>query len=307
MCWAHHPQVTPPQGLFMCVGEGSSGFLPCLPSHGVLPLGEVCMPAQSSPTLCDPMDCSPPSFSVRGVSPARILEWAAISSSEGCSWPRDRTLVSCIGRQMHYHWATWEAHRRDLGVPDIPNKASWWKQQANLADYHHFYLGRWGYGFLSSLLGRFLTGHPSIQPWPLSPRWKWVPGLAHNSTSEPTQGEMPPRPLRLYRHDFLSSYLDVSRIKPQAAPLYFRLCLGSQTIPSAGTCLTSFPKIDCRANKYQLSQETTLLAFDFLSKNVHWVSSVLLAQLAFCLLVLSLSPKTLSLVAQKVKNPPAMQ
>ena len=104
---------------------------------------------------------------------------------------------------------------------------------------------------------------------------------------------MPPRPLRLYRHDFLSSYLDFSRIKPQAAPLYFRLHLGSQTIPSAGTSLTSFPKINCRANKYQLSQETTLLAFDFLSKNVRWVSSVLLAQLAFCLLVLSLSPKTL--------------
>ena len=28
---------------------------------------------------CDPMDCSPPSSPVCGISPARILEWVAIS------------------------------------------------------------------------------------------------------------------------------------------------------------------------------------------------------------------------------------
>ena len=30
--------------------------------------------AQSCPTLCDPRDCGPPGFSVRGISRARILE-----------------------------------------------------------------------------------------------------------------------------------------------------------------------------------------------------------------------------------------
>ena len=34
--------------------------------------------AQSCLTLYDPMDCSPPSFSVHGISQARILEWVAI-------------------------------------------------------------------------------------------------------------------------------------------------------------------------------------------------------------------------------------
>ena len=34
---------------------------------------------QSCPTLCDPMDCSPPGFSVHGILQARTLEWAAIS------------------------------------------------------------------------------------------------------------------------------------------------------------------------------------------------------------------------------------
>jgi len=35
--------------------------------------------AQSCPTLCDPMDSSPPGSSVHGISQAGILEWVAIS------------------------------------------------------------------------------------------------------------------------------------------------------------------------------------------------------------------------------------
>ena len=34
--------------------------------------------AQSSPTLCDPVDCSPPGSSVHGIFQARVLEWAAM-------------------------------------------------------------------------------------------------------------------------------------------------------------------------------------------------------------------------------------
>ena len=64
-----------------------------------------CLVAQWHPTLCDPMDCSPPGSS---FSQARILEWVAIPFSRGSSWPRDQTHVSCIGRQILYHWATWE-------------------------------------------------------------------------------------------------------------------------------------------------------------------------------------------------------
>ena len=66
------------------------------------------MHAQSCPTLCDPMDCSLPGFSVHGTLQARGLEWAAISSSRGSSWPSNWTHVSCIsclGRQILYHWA----------------------------------------------------------------------------------------------------------------------------------------------------------------------------------------------------------
>ena len=38
-------------------------------------------PLQSCPTLCDPIDGSPPGSSVPGILQARTLEWAAISFS----------------------------------------------------------------------------------------------------------------------------------------------------------------------------------------------------------------------------------
>ena len=98
--------------------------------------------------FCNPMDHSPQGSSVNGISQARILKWVAISFSRGSSQPKgskphllllrrhaqslshvwlsathelqpakllDRTCISCIssisctGRQILYHWATWEA------------------------------------------------------------------------------------------------------------------------------------------------------------------------------------------------------
>ena len=68
--------------------------------------------AQSCPTLYDPIDYSMPGSSVCGISQTRILEWVAISSSRGSSWPRYRTHVSCVGRQFLHRWATREAPGR---------------------------------------------------------------------------------------------------------------------------------------------------------------------------------------------------
>ena len=65
----------------------------------------VCAQMLSHPTLCDPMDCSPPGSSVHGIFQARGLGWVAISSSRGSFQLRDRTWVSCglcIGRQILY-------------------------------------------------------------------------------------------------------------------------------------------------------------------------------------------------------------
>ena len=68
-----------------------------------------CLAAKSCPTLCDHMDYSPKDSSVHAISQARILEWVAISFSRGSFRPRDQTCVSCIDRQLSYHWATWES------------------------------------------------------------------------------------------------------------------------------------------------------------------------------------------------------
>ena len=80
-----------------------------LKTKGVNVLGWLCSVAQSCPSLCDPMDRSPPGSSVHGILQARILEWVAIPFSRGSSQPRDLTHVSCVGRQILYHCATWEA------------------------------------------------------------------------------------------------------------------------------------------------------------------------------------------------------
>ena len=45
--------------------------------------------AQLCPTLCYPVDCSPPDSSVHGTLQARILEWVAIPFSRVSSQPRD--------------------------------------------------------------------------------------------------------------------------------------------------------------------------------------------------------------------------
>ena len=42
--------------------------------------------AQSCPTLCDPMDCTHPGYSIHGNFQARILEWVAISFSKAWKW-----------------------------------------------------------------------------------------------------------------------------------------------------------------------------------------------------------------------------
>ena len=90
----------------------------------------MCSVAQTSPTLCDPMDCSPSASSVHRILQAKILEWIAISFSRVSSWPRDWTHisgVSCIGRQILYHWATGSPkdNINCLGKLNWKGKESW--------------------------------------------------------------------------------------------------------------------------------------------------------------------------------------
>ena len=53
------------------------------------------------------MKCSPPGSSVHGTLQVRILEWVAMSSSRGSSWPRDQTQFSLshIAGKFFTAWA----------------------------------------------------------------------------------------------------------------------------------------------------------------------------------------------------------
>ena len=62
--------------------------------------------SQLCPTLCYPVDYSPPGSSVHGILQAKILEWIPIPSSRGLSQPRDRTGVSCITGRFFTVWPT---------------------------------------------------------------------------------------------------------------------------------------------------------------------------------------------------------
>ena len=58
-------------------------------------VGMLAKSLQPCSTLCNPMDCSLPGSFVHEILQASILEWVAMPSSRGSSWPRDRTRVAC--------------------------------------------------------------------------------------------------------------------------------------------------------------------------------------------------------------------
>ena len=91
--------------------------------------------AQLCVTLLQPHGLRPTRFLCPWDSPtARILEWVASPISRGSSPPRDGTHVSCIGRQVLYHWATREAQ-----VSEVSLKKKNWQDFQHLC-YHR---GAW--------------------------------------------------------------------------------------------------------------------------------------------------------------------
>ena len=72
--------------------------------------------AQSCPMLCNPIDCTPPGFSVHGILQARIMEWSAIPFARGSSQPRDRTQVSCTVGRFLTIWTIREALLLESGL-----------------------------------------------------------------------------------------------------------------------------------------------------------------------------------------------
>ena len=68
---------------------------------------------QSCPTLCDPIDGSPPSSPVPGILQARTLEWVAISFSNAWKWKVKVKSLSCV-RLLATPWTA--AHQGPLSM-----------------------------------------------------------------------------------------------------------------------------------------------------------------------------------------------
>ena len=66
---------------------------------------------QSCPTLCHPMDCSPPGSSVYGILQARILEWIAMPSSRDLPDPGIKPRSPELAGRLFTTSIIWEAPR----------------------------------------------------------------------------------------------------------------------------------------------------------------------------------------------------
>ena len=108
------------EGRSSCVRIWESKLEPaCLrPLHNTVCIHCVCL------TLCDPVDCSPPSSSVHRILQARILEWVAIPFSRGSSWSRGWIHVSCSAGRFFTIWATRAGVKLAIlhggGIPRFP-------------------------------------------------------------------------------------------------------------------------------------------------------------------------------------------
>ena len=75
----------------LCGWESAVGFQQCR-AWGLTAAESL----QSRPTLCDPIDVSPPGSAVPGILQARTLEWVAISFSNAWKWKVKVKLLSRV-------------------------------------------------------------------------------------------------------------------------------------------------------------------------------------------------------------------
>ena len=68
-------------------------------SHGFWEYAAAAKSLQSCPTLCNPIDGSPPGSPVPRILQARTLEWVAISFSNACKWKVKVKVKSCLTRR----------------------------------------------------------------------------------------------------------------------------------------------------------------------------------------------------------------
>ena len=83
-------------------------------SAWVFSFAVLCLVAQLYPTLCNPIDCSPPSFSAHGDSPGKNTWVGCHALLRGSSQHMDWIQVSHIASRVLTIWATREARLNSL-------------------------------------------------------------------------------------------------------------------------------------------------------------------------------------------------
>ena len=114
--WPTSPKGKPDNANWLCARK-KNGWLAVTAPHRVkqlmIPGSSACMLSHSGVSYSLP----PPGSSANEIFWARILEWVTISFSRASTQPRDQTRVSCIsciGRQILYHWAPWASQGVDV-------------------------------------------------------------------------------------------------------------------------------------------------------------------------------------------------
>ena len=83
-------------GSWHCTGDSEQGHPHGKKCKKAKWLSEAAKSLQSCPTLCDPIDGSPPGTAIPGILQARTLEWVVISFSSAWKWKVKVKLLSHV-------------------------------------------------------------------------------------------------------------------------------------------------------------------------------------------------------------------
>ena len=125
---------------------------------------------QSCPTLCDPIDSSPPGSPVPGILQARILEWVVISFTNAWRW---KMKVKSLSRV--WLWATpWTAAYRAPPFMGFSRQEYWSGMPLQGTNFSR--------GFLVAQMVENLPAMLEIWVWPLGWKYPLEKGMATHSS-----------------------------------------------------------------------------------------------------------------------------
>ena len=128
----------PISSLSLCL-QSSLHFLPYTAAAAAKSL-------QSCPTLCHPIDDSPPGFPVLGILQARTVEWVAISFSNAWNWKVKVKSLSCV-RLLATPWTAAYQAPPSMGF----SRQEYWSGVPSPSPNYHYIIYRIGHNWETEL------------------------------------------------------------------------------------------------------------------------------------------------------------